>query len=64
MLVDVDITAYSRKTEKINVTLPQITSTLIDELVKAGKAKNRSAFLAEAAPEKLAAMKNGRKQGL
>ncbi len=55
--VDIDVSAFSGRTEKINVTLPQITSTLIDELVKQGKAKNRSAFLAEAALEKIAALK-------
>lgn len=52
--VDVDVTAYSGKTDKINVTLPRLASTLIDGLVKAGKARNRSAFLTEAALEKLA----------
>ena len=52
--VDVDISRFSGKTKKENVTLPINITAKIDDLVKQGKAKNRSAFLAEAAAEKLA----------
>lgn len=49
-VVDVDITPYLGKSEKINVTLPTLITRKISELGVA----NRSAFLAEAAAEKLA----------
>lgn len=49
-LVYVDIAPYLGKSEKINVTLPTIISA---KIAKAGIG-NRSAFLAEAAAEKLA----------
>ncbi|MFT5114790.1 MAG: putative RNase H-like HicB family nuclease [Kiritimatiellia bacterium] len=48
--VSVDITPYLGKTEKINVTLP----TLISAKIAQAGIGNRSAFLAEAAAEKLA----------
>jgi predicted RNase H-like HicB family nuclease len=47
--VDVDITSYLGKTEKINVTLPSSVIKKID-----AKHKNRSKFLAEAALKELA----------
>jgi len=49
-VVDVDITPYLGKSEKINVTLPALLNA---KIAKAG-ISNRSAFLAEAAAEKLA----------
>jgi len=49
-VVDVDITPYLGKAEKINVTLPALLNA---KIAKAG-ISNRSAFLAEAAAEKLA----------
>lgn len=48
--VEVDVTPFLGKTEKVNVTLPTIISA---KLSRAG-VTNRSAFLAEAAAEKLA----------
>jgi hypothetical protein len=45
-----DITPYLGKTENVNVTLP----TLISAKIAQARIGNRSAFLAEAAAEKLA----------
>lgn len=47
--VDIDITPFMGKTEKVNVTLPAFLIRKIDAAVAAGKGKNRSAFLAESA---------------
>lgn len=47
--VDVDISAFLGKTEKASVTLPKLLIKKIDEVVSAGSAKSRSAFLAESA---------------
>ena len=47
--VEVDITSFLGKTEKVNVTLPAFLIRKIDEAVSAGKGKNRSAFLADSA---------------
>ncbi len=52
-IVDIDVSAYSGKTEKFNVTLPKIVSTRIEALVKQGVAKSRSAFLTDAAIQQL-----------
>lgn len=52
--VDIDTTSFMGKTEKLNVTLPTIVTRQVDKLVSSGRAKNRSAFLAEAAMEKVA----------
>lgn len=51
--VEVDVTAFSGKTEKINVTLPSILISRIQDEVANGRAKNRSAFLTDAAISKL-----------
>jgi predicted RNase H-like HicB family nuclease len=51
--IDIDITPYLGKTEKINVTLPGTVIRQIDQYVSRHKAKSRSAFLAAAALEKL-----------
>lgn len=53
-LVDVDVTPYLGKSEKVNVTLPAFLIKKIDDAVNAGKGKNRSAFLAESAIKALA----------
>lgn len=55
-VIDIDVSAYSGKTEKFNVTLPKIVSTRIETLVKQGAAKSRSAFLTEAAIKQLNAL--------
>lgn len=47
--VDIDITPFLGKSEKVNVTLPAFLIRKIDEAVSAGKGKNRSAFLADSA---------------
>jgi len=48
-IVDIDVTPYLGKTEKVNVTLPAFLIKKIDEAVQAGKGKNRSSFLANSA---------------
>ena len=55
--VDVDITRYSGKTEKINATLPTSILIKIEEEVKLGRVKSRSAFLTEATLNKLNAIR-------
>ncbi len=45
--IDIDVSPFLEKTEKATVTLPKLVIRRIDELVAAGKAKNRSAFLAD-----------------
>lgn len=47
-LVDVDVTRFEGKAEKINITLPRRLLAKIDDYVKA-KGATRSGFLAEAA---------------
>lgn len=47
-VVEVDVTKYEGKAEKINITLPRRLLAQIDEYVKAHGA-NRSGFLADAA---------------
>ncbi len=51
--VDVDVSAFLGKSEKATVTLPKLLITKIDALVAAGRAKNRSAFLADSALKSL-----------
>jgi len=48
-LVQINISAFLGKTEKATITLPKLLMTRIDEFVKSGKAKNRSAFLTDSA---------------
>lgn len=55
-LVDIDITPYLGKSEKVNVTLPAYIIQRIDQAVQNGKGKNRSAFLAESALRYLSAV--------
>lgn len=52
-LVDIDITPYLGKTEKVNVTLPSVVIRKIDRYVSVHKLKSRSAFLANVAVEKI-----------
>ncbi|WP_252177473.1 type II toxin-antitoxin system HicB family antitoxin [Endozoicomonas sp. 4G] len=52
-LIEVDLSPYLGKTEKINVTLPGVLVNKIDSYVKSHDVKSRSAFLADAAMEKL-----------
>lgn len=51
--VDVDTSAFLGKTEKASVTLPALLILKIDELVRNGTTKSRSAFLAESATKQL-----------
>lgn len=51
--VDIDVTPYLGKSEKINVSLPASLTKRIDALVKNKRFKSRSGFLAQAALEKL-----------
>ena len=51
--IDLDVTPYLGKSEKINVTLPGNVIRQIDQYVNRHKAKSRSGFLAAAALEKL-----------
>jgi len=53
-MLDIDITPYLGKTEKINATLPAFIIRRIDEYVLKRGVKSRSAFLSEAALDKLA----------
>ncbi len=47
-LVEVDVTPYLGKSEKVTVTIPSIVLRGIEGAVQSGKAKNRSAFLTDA----------------
>ncbi|RUS68267.1 hypothetical protein CUZ56_00755 [Saezia sanguinis] len=51
--IDVDITPFQGKTEKINVTIPQRIIAAIDNYVSRFNLKSRSSFLSEAALEKI-----------
>lgn len=48
-LADVDVAAFLGKSEKATVSLPKLLIEKIDDHVRAGGAKSRSAFLAESA---------------
>lgn len=52
-IIDIDITPYLGKTEKVNVTLPGHVIRQIDKYVTTHGIKSRSAFIASAALEKL-----------
>ena len=52
-MLDIDISPYLGKTEKVNVTLPGFVIRQIDRYVSAHSVKSRSSFLADAALEKL-----------
>lgn len=53
-VVDIDVTRYMGKAEKINVTLPGRLIRQIDDAVKVTPSESRSGFLAKAALERLA----------
>ncbi|TBR44928.1 type II toxin-antitoxin system HicB family antitoxin [Marinomonas agarivorans] len=48
-VVDMDISAYSGKSERINITLPKFLIKQIDKRVTERNLKSRSTYLAEAA---------------
>jgi predicted RNase H-like HicB family nuclease len=52
-MVEIDISPYLGKTEKVNVTLPGFVIQRIDRYVRDHNVKSRSSFLADAALEKL-----------
>lgn len=52
-LVDVDVTPFMGKAEKFTGTMPSIVLSAIEEQIKKGRAKNRSAFLTDAAMQML-----------
>lgn len=52
-MLEIDVTPYLGKTEKVNVTLPGIVIQRIDRYVREHSIKSRSTFLADAALEKL-----------
>lgn len=52
-MVDIDISKFSMKTEKVNVTLPTRIIHLIDGQVAKGNSRSRSSFLTEAAYSRL-----------
>jgi predicted RNase H-like HicB family nuclease len=52
-MIEIDVTPYLGKTEKVNVTLPGYVIQKIDSYVAAHKIKSRSSFLADAALEKI-----------
>jgi predicted RNase H-like HicB family nuclease len=52
-MLEIDITPYLGKTEKVNVTLPGFVIQRIDRYVRDHNIKSRSTFLADAALEKL-----------
>ncbi|KAA8561591.1 hypothetical protein FX985_01643 [Pseudomonas extremaustralis] len=52
-MLELDISPYLGKTEKVNVTLPGYVIQRIDRYVREHKVKSRSSFLADAALEKL-----------
>lgn len=54
-IIDIDVTPYMGKTEKVNVTLPSYAVRLIDLYVAQHNIKSRSAFLTDVALEKVGA---------
>jgi predicted RNase H-like HicB family nuclease len=52
-MLELDISPYLGKTEKVNVTLPGFVIQRIDRYVREHNVKSRSSFLADAAMEKL-----------
>jgi predicted RNase H-like HicB family nuclease len=53
-MIEIDITPYLGKTEKVNVTLPGFVIQKIDRFVRDHNIRSRSSFLSDAAMEKLA----------
>lgn len=52
-MLEIDISPYLGKTEKVNVTLPGFVIQRIDRYVRDHNVKSRSSFIADAAMEKL-----------
>ncbi|WP_271270709.1 type II toxin-antitoxin system HicB family antitoxin [Aliamphritea hakodatensis] len=52
-LVDIDITPFSGKTEKVTITLSSISVRQIEKQSQKGHGKNRSAFLADSAVKEI-----------
>ncbi|MYL23454.1 hypothetical protein GLV89_06590 [Halomonas alkaliantarctica] len=52
-MIDIDLTPYLGKAEKVTVTLPGMVIRQIDEYVTLHGIKSRSAFLSNAALEKI-----------
>lgn len=52
-MLEIDISPYLGKTEKVNVTLPGFVIQRIDRYVRDHNIKSRSSFIADAAMEKL-----------
>jgi predicted RNase H-like HicB family nuclease len=52
-MLEIDISPYLGKTEKVNVTLPGYVIQRIDRYVRDHNIKSRSSFIADAAMEKL-----------
>ena len=52
-MLEIDVSPYLGKTEKVNVTLPGYVIKRIDRYVRDHNVKSRSSFLADAALEKL-----------
>jgi predicted RNase H-like HicB family nuclease len=52
-LIEIDISRYLGKTEKINITLPGYVIDLIEKYMQDHHVRSRSAFLTDAALEKL-----------
>lgn len=57
-IVDLDVSAFMGKCEKVTVTLPSLLVKKIEDEVRAGRAKNRSSFLADSVAK--AMMQDGR----
>ena len=55
--VELDVSAYSGKTEKTTITLPSILVKKMDDLIAQRRIKNRSAFLADSASKALNSIK-------
>jgi predicted RNase H-like HicB family nuclease len=53
-LVDIDITPYLGKTERLTITLPSSLLASIDAYLQTHNIRSRSAFLADSAIEKMA----------
>ena len=52
-MIEIDLTRYLGKTEKINVTLPGYVIEMIDRYMQDHLTKSRSSFLTDAALERL-----------
>ncbi len=53
-MIDINITPYLGKTERLTITLPSRVVTAIDDYIQTAGIKSRSAFLADAAMASIA----------